>query len=184
MEAPTQKETYRRRLHAAALDHYGYVTTKMALEMGVPSVELPKLALRGGLTRIAYGIYRFDDIPATRRDAYMEAVLRVGPGAYLVRETVLELHDLALVNPRRLKVGTARRIQATIPKYIEVVPNDLEAGELTIYEGIPATTVARALLDCKETVMHERLVEATHQAQAEGLLQRREAEDVLARIGG
>jgi hypothetical protein len=37
--------------------------------------------------------------PNTGRDRYMEAVLRVGPDAYLTRDAVHALYDLGLVNP-------------------------------------------------------------------------------------
>jgi hypothetical protein len=46
-----------------ALDRYGYVTTREAIDAGVPAVEFPKLAARGGLMDVAYGLYRVPDIP-------------------------------------------------------------------------------------------------------------------------
>ncbi len=47
---PMLAQTYRRRLHERALDQYGYVTTRDAAELGVPPVEVRKIAARGGLT--------------------------------------------------------------------------------------------------------------------------------------
>ena len=41
-------DTYRRRLRDRALDQYGYVTTRDAADVGVPAVELRKIAQRGG----------------------------------------------------------------------------------------------------------------------------------------
>ena len=111
-------DTNRRRLHARALDQYGYVTTADAAELGVPAVELRKIAHRGGLTHLAHGLYRFDDIPAGDHGRYLEAVLRAGPGAYLAGDAVLAFHDLALVNPRQVRVGTTRRVRAKLPEWI------------------------------------------------------------------
>jgi hypothetical protein len=34
--------------------------------------ELPRLAARGGLTNVAYGLYRVPDIPPTRFDQFAE----------------------------------------------------------------------------------------------------------------
>ena len=99
--------TARRRLHERALEQYGYITTRDASELGVSLNALHVMVNRGGLTRIAHGVYRFDDVPATGRDSYMEAVLSVGEGAFLYADAVLAVHDLALVNPTRLRVGTA-----------------------------------------------------------------------------
>lgn len=49
---------YRDIVREIALDQYGFVTTRDASEAGVPAVELPKLAARGGLENVAYGLYR------------------------------------------------------------------------------------------------------------------------------
>lgn len=175
--------TYRRRLRERALDQYGYVTTRDATEIGVPAVELRKLSSRGGLEHIGHGLYRFQDIPRTGRDQFMEAVLRVGPDAYLERDAVLALHDLALANPRRIRVATPRRDRRTHPDFLQVQRRSLPADERTLYEGIPATTVARALLDCRGAIMDERLIDATREAARIGLLQRRDAERVLSTLG-
>lgn len=171
--------TYRRRLRERALEQYGYITTRDAEELGVPPVELRKLRQRGGLDHVGHGLYRFEDIPATGHDQFMEAVLRVGPGAHLVGDAVLALHDLALTNPRRIRVATPRRDRHRVPGFLEVERREIPAEERTIYEGIPATTVARALLDCRGTIMHDRLVDAAREAARTGLLRRGEAARVL-----
>lgn len=183
MNLAVRPESYRRQLHERALDQYGYVTTSDAIATGIPPIELPKLAARGGMTHVAYGVYRFDDIPRTQRDQYMEAVLRAGPGAFLVDDAVLALFDLGLVIPRRIRVGLPRRSRAKLPLTVEVVPRvDVGPDETTEYEGIPATTLRRALLDARKRVMPERLIDAVHQARARGLLRRTEATELLAEI--
>ena len=178
----TLADTNRRRLRERALDQYGYVTTRDAGELGIPVVELRKVAHRGGVEHVAYGLYRFDDIPRTDRDQYMEAVLRVGTDAYLTHDAVLALHDLGLVNPRRIRVGTPRRTRPQLPAYVEVIQRRLETVDLTTYEGIPAATVARALLDCRGLVMRDRLVEAGQEAAHRGLLRRTEAARILTEL--
>lgn len=175
--------TYRRTLRDRALDQYGYITTRDAAELGVPTVELRKLAARGGMQRVGHGVYRFEDIPHTDKDQFMEAVLRVGPDAHLVGDAVLALHDLGLVNPRRIRVAVPHRDRHKLPDYIEVVRKTIPEPERTQYEGIPSTTVARALLDCRNTVMNDRLIDAAHEAARNGLLRRREAARVLAELG-
>lgn len=112
MELP---DTYRRRLRRRASDQYGYVTTADAEQLDVPTVELRKLAGRGGLDHVAYGLYRFDDVPSTGWDDFMEAVLRVGRDAYLTHDAVPVLRDLGLGNPPRIRVGTPHRVRSRIP---------------------------------------------------------------------
>jgi predicted transcriptional regulator of viral defense system len=165
---------YRQTLREIALYQYGYVTTRDAADVGVPAVELRKLAARGALTNIAYGLYRLADARPTKHDQFAEALLRVGNGAYLRGETVLAPHDLALANPRHIRLGISRRVRAALPEFIELREEDVPEDDLTVCEGLRSTTVARALLDCRDQVMAERLLDATKQAKAEGLLTGRE----------
>ena len=175
--------TNRRRLHERALDQYGYITTRDAHDLGIPAVELRKIAQRGGVDHVAYGLYRFDSVPRTGRDQLMEAVLRVGPDAYLTHDAVLALHDLGLVNPRLIRVGTPRRARPHLPGFIEVVHQRVDPAELTDYEGIPSVIVARALLDCRGLVMVDRLLDATQEAARRGLIRRSDTGRVLTELG-
>lgn len=176
-------ETHRRQLRERALDQYGYVTSADAHELGVPAVEVVKIAARGGLKHIARGVYRFDDVPHTGRDEFMEAVLRAGAGAFLIDDAVLALHDLGLVNPRRIRVGTPKRARPALPDTIVLVQRQVDPKDLTEYEGIPATTIARALIDCRGLVMDKRLADAAREATRRGLLPKREAARVLQALG-
>ncbi|MGO9963557.1 MAG: type IV toxin-antitoxin system AbiEi family antitoxin domain-containing protein [Acidimicrobiales bacterium] len=175
-------DTYRRRLYERAINQHGFVTTKDAEEADVPAVELRKIANRGGLEHVAYGVYRFPEIPRDGRDQFMEAVLRAGPGAYLTHDAVLAIHDLGQVNPRRIRVATPKRARPRTPDYVEIIRRDLPARQLTNVEGIPATTVAQALIDCQPLVMKERLIDAAREAARRGLLTRREADRVLQEL--
>lgn len=179
----TLAATYRRQLHERALDQYGYVTTRDAEELDVPAWAVRKIAARGGLTRRGHGVYRFDDVPATGHDEFMEAVLAEGDGAHLIGEAVLALHGLADVNPARIRIGTPKRARRRLPRTIEVVPRRDQPGDLTIYEGIPTTTLARAIRDARGVVMRDRLIAAAREAAARGLLRRREVDEVLAELG-
>lgn len=165
---------YRQTVREIALDQYGYVTTRDAADAGVPAVELRKLAARGALINVAYGLYRVADARPTEHDQFAEALLRVGDGAYLRGDAVLALHDLALVNPRRIRVGVSRRVRAALPQFIDLREEEMPLEDLTDYEGLRSTTVARALLACRGQVMTERLLDAAKQAKAKGLVTSRE----------
>lgn len=160
---------YREIVREIALDHYGYVTTREAAEAGVPAIELPKLAARGGLVNVAYGLYRVPDLPPTAYDQFAEALLRAGEGAYLHGEAVLALLGLADVNPRRIKVAVRRRARPKLPLYVELtqVKEDVDT---TFYEGLAAQPVADAILECRGRIETERLMDAAKQARGEGLL--------------
>ena len=175
--------THRRQLHERAVEQYGYVTTRDAEKLGVPAWAVRQIAARGGLTRRGHGVYRFDDIPPTGNDEFMEAVLAAGEGAHLVGDSVLALHGLADVNPPCIRVGTARRVRVKVPRTIQIVQRTDRPEDLTVYEGIPATTLARAIRDARGTVTTERLVAAAKEAAARGLLRRQEADEVLVSLG-
>jgi predicted transcriptional regulator of viral defense system len=159
-----------------ALDQYGYVNTDDARALGVPPVELRKLAARGGLEHIAYGVYRFENIPRTAMDAYMEAVMRVGRDAYLTGDAVLALHDLGQVNPKRIKVAARHRARSKLPITIELVQGFGPGIEVTSYEGIPSISVAQAIADCRGRIMTDRLLSSVDEAERRGLIHRKEAE--------
>lgn len=163
------KVKYREIVREIALDHYGYVTTKGAAEAGVPTVELPKLAARGGLVNVAYGLYRVPDIPPTAYDQLAEVLLRAGDGAYLHGESVLSLFNLADVNPRKVKVAVPRRTRSKMPEYVELTRVN-EGARTTFYEGLAAQPVADAIVECRGRIERERLRDAAKRARSEGLL--------------
>lgn len=170
--------TYRATLRDLAMDNHGLVTTVQAREAGVPAVEVRKLAARGALERVGHGVYRIDDAPLTPQTEYAEAVLLVGPDAYLTHDAVLALHGLGLVNPRHIRIGTPRRVRGELPTHIRVTQQQMDPADLTEYEGVPSTTLYRALRDCIGLVMPDRLVQAAVDAHRAGLLDEREYRSV------
>ncbi|MCX6542668.1 MAG: hypothetical protein NTX77_13855 [Actinobacteria bacterium] len=174
---------YRTALYKVAEEHHGYVTTALAQAAGVPPVEVRKLASRGGMTNIARGLYRVDGIDGGDHAAYAEAVLRVGDDAHLIGDSVLAFHELALVNPRHITVGTSRRVRRDLPAHVRLVRSNADAADLTEYDGIPSTTIERAIRDSIGSVMPERLADAARRAADEGLLRRSAADALLHEIG-
>jgi len=174
--------TYRQQLRELADENYGYVSTRDAADLGVPAVELRKLAARGALRQVRRGLYRFTDARRTRYDAYAEAVARTGRDAYLIGDAVLALLGLAMVEPRRIKVATPHRTRPKDPGFVDVIQRALPPELITTYEGIRATTVAQAILDSQGTVMTERLLDALSEARRAGLVDAGEAARVRRRL--
>lgn len=167
------KVNYRAVVREIALDQYGYVTTKQAVDAGVPAVELPKLAARGGLENVAYGLYRLSDAPTNAFAQYSEALLRAGDGSYLHGESVLALFGLADVNPRQIRVAVRRRTRVKLPTLIELtlVKDDILT---TQYEGLESQKVGDAILECRGRIERDRLIASADQARREGLMTTRE----------
>ncbi|MCX6408529.1 MAG: hypothetical protein NTV28_16575 [Propionibacteriales bacterium] len=160
---------YRDVVREIALDQYGYVTTKQAAEAGVPAVELPKLAARGGLENVAYGLYRVLDVPPSAFEQFAEALFRAGEGSYLHGDSVLALLGLADVNPRRIRVAVRKRARPKLPAFIELtlVKRDVVT---TRYEGLESQRVAEAILECRGRIERSRLLGAADEARREGLV--------------
>ena len=112
--------TYRERAWEIAVGQHGYITTRDATENGIPAIELVILAARDRLQHITRGIYRFAELPTTRIVQFYEAALRVGEDAVLMGDAVLALHDLALVNPRTIRVATPHRVRRHLPNWVKV----------------------------------------------------------------
>jgi len=120
-------------LWEVAVDQYGYVTTADAARMGVPVVEVVKLASRGGLTRVSQGVYRFPQWPVGANDHLMEAVLWTrDPTAVLSHDTALDVLDLCDINPTLLHVTVSGR------KY-PIRRRETLAGLMIHYEQLDST---------------------------------------------
>jgi predicted transcriptional regulator of viral defense system len=156
-------------IYEIAADNYGLVTFAKALKAGVTSVELRRFVNDGRLERIGQGVYKLTRYTPTQYDQYAEAVALVGLGSYIHGESVLAMHNLALVNPAKTDVATTKRVRKRLPGWIRIVAAS-DREEIVSYEGIPSQSVADALRHCQGRVMTERLTEAIRVAAYEGLI--------------
>ena len=171
--------TYREVLRQVAVGNHGIVTTRQAEEAGVPAVELRKLAARGALDHIARGVYRHHLVPFDQKTDLAAALARVGPDAHLHGETVLAMFDLGYVDPVTVQVVAPRRVRAKLPNTIRVtVRASIEPSEVTIYDGLRATTVFKALTECVPRLMTERLTVAADEALEKKLINPKERKAV------
>ena len=166
--------SYYDEIYEYTADNYGIITTAKAREMGIPNVELVKLAHRGRLFRIGHGVYRVKHYIPTMLDKYAEAVALVGGNAYNYGESVLAMHNLALVNPTAISVATTARVRKKLPAGITIMFRYSE-DRITYYEGIPAQSVFDAIIVCRTSIMGERLENAVSEAYRQGLINEIEA---------
>lgn len=148
---------YRQDLWELAASRNGVVTVAEAEDAGVPAVEMRKLAARGALRGYGQGVYTHRDVPTTPSTEPTIAVAVGGAGAFLHRESVLDLLGLGQFNPPKVRVGTRRRVRRRLPEWVELENRpDVPDEDLTHYEGIPATTVRRALEDMRDRMPPHR----------------------------
>lgn len=159
--------SYYDEIYELAVDNNYLFTTSDAVEVGIPGIELVKLARRGRLESLSNGVYRLARYVPSESDPYAIAVARAGAGAYLYGESVIALLGLAPTNPSRIFVATPRRVRRRLPEEIELIR--VPAGERTTrFAGVRSQSVAAAILACRNTVMPERLEQALGQARAGG----------------
>ncbi|MDR1152970.1 MAG: type IV toxin-antitoxin system AbiEi family antitoxin domain-containing protein [Bifidobacteriaceae bacterium] len=139
------------RLREIAMDQHGFVTLAQAMEAGVPQPQIAQLTARGRLDRVAHGVYRVPQVPATRYDNWARAVLWTGASeACLSHETALAAWGISDINPDRIHVNVAkrRRLRRAGGDQYVVHHHDLAPGQVTWFEQIPITTVATTIDHC------------------------------------
>lgn len=148
---------YRHDLWEMAAARNGVVTVTEAEDIGVPAVEVRKLSARGALQAYGQGVYRHREVPTTPFTEPALAVALAGEGAFLHRESVLDVLGLGQFNPRKVRVGTHRRVRRILPEWMELENRpDVPDDDLTEYERIPATTARRALEDMRHRMPPDR----------------------------
>ena len=137
-------------LWQVAVDQYGYVTTGDAARVGVPVVEVAKLAFRGGLVRVSQGVYRFPEWPVGANDHLLEAVLWTrDPTAVLSHHTALDVLDLCDIIPTLIHVTVGghrypiRRRETPIGLTIHY--EQLDSTQRGWWEQIPTVTAQTAI---------------------------------------
>ncbi|GAA2239857.1 type IV toxin-antitoxin system AbiEi family antitoxin domain-containing protein [Herbiconiux moechotypicola] len=167
---------YRQDLWEIAASRNGVVTLAEAEDAGVPAVEVRKLAARGALHAYGQGVYGHRDVPKTPFAQPTIAVALAGEGAFLHRESVLDLFGFGQFNPPKVRVGTRRRVRRALPDWMELESRpDLLDEDLTTYEGVVATTVRRALEDMRDRMPPDRWEALVDAALRRELIGEREA---------
>ena len=175
-------------LAEAANEQYGFLTPEDARELDIDPINLVRMFQRGHLERRATGVYRMRLTPASPLDAYMEAALWPGRGmrGVLSHETALDLYALSDVNPARIDITLPRayRIRRDVPAAYRVHHEDLPEGDVTVFEGIPIVTPARAIRQGHASHLGPALVgQAIDHGERNGRLTRREADELRRELG-
>lgn len=160
-------------LFELAADQHGYITTDDARDLGGVTQVLIDMHRHGHLDRVAHGLYRFRSFPAGPLDELMQATLWPRKLGVISHDSGLDLWDLCDVNPAKIHVTVpkaARIRRAASPTY-EVHVRDLDAAEVTRFEGIPVVSPAKAILDGMERHLDGRLInQAIDTARRRGLI--------------
>ena len=165
-----------------AIENYGIVTAAEAVKIGVALKDVYEWIHSGRLEKAGRGVFRLRNYPYSEYCHYAEAVALVGKGAWICGDSVLAMHNLALVNPLRICVATTRRVRRTLPEWIEVVKKSGDEDK-DDFNGIPCQNLASVLIEAKGRLMLERLHQAIIEARGRGLLAIRDNERIKKAFG-
>ncbi|MGH3428534.1 MAG: type IV toxin-antitoxin system AbiEi family antitoxin domain-containing protein [Mycobacteriales bacterium] len=168
-----------------AAEQHGYVTTRVARDLGIDPTQLRLLAARGRLERVGRGVYRVQVLPRGEHDDLAEAVAWTLGRGIISHESALVLYGLSDVNPSRVHLTVPRDNypRAAGGGLYRLHRRTLPVTDTTEADGIPTTTVARTIRDCLTGGTDPyQLQLAIDRAEAEGLLRRVAAEKLRAEI--
>jgi predicted transcriptional regulator of viral defense system len=170
-----------------AADRHGFVTTEDAAEVGYARGTMDKLARRGQLERVGWGVYRVPFIPGGPMAEYMQAVLwPVGTSGVLTHETALDLWDVCDINPAKIHVTVPadHRPQREVPKLYVLHREDLDPRDVTLIDAVPVVKLERAVRQCAAThVGRDLLEQAVRHGRERALLRREVAEALTTELG-
>ena len=174
--------TYLRTLMDAAALQRGFVTPENARDLGVPPVELPKLAARGALLHCSYGLYRVAGYPSQAGDELVKAVHWAG-GGHISHESALGLWELADVNPRRINVTVPRRVRREGGSTYRLWIAELPKSDIEQHLGVQVTTPMRSIADAATAGTDPRLIrQALYNALRFGFASKGDVERVRSEV--
>lgn len=173
-------------LFELAADQFGYFTAAQARERGIAPNTLVMMARRNTLERLSHGVYRLVLFPISPLGQYVEATFWPGGTRGVIsHQSALALYGVSDVSPARIHlcVPSGYRTHRHPPKHLQLHRANLAPGELDMVEGIPVTTLERAITDCARAHLGRELIEqAIEEGRQLGRLSRRIAEKLSTQL--
>lgn len=164
-----QLDTYNK-LYQIAEAQAGYFTTAQAAAVGVDRKRLARYAVADRLERVRRGVYRLVPFPRSPHEDLFVAWLETGSDSVISHDSALALYELSDALPAAIHVtipsSTSRRHRG-----LQMHTNQISAQEITHYDALPVTTVARTIADVTLAGLANELVEqAVQEAVSNGLV--------------
>ncbi|HEY5431663.1 MAG TPA: type IV toxin-antitoxin system AbiEi family antitoxin domain-containing protein [Solirubrobacteraceae bacterium] len=148
--------------------------------LGLTAGAVHKRTRAGRLHRIHRGVYSL--VPRellTREGRFMAAVLACGSQAALSHRSAAILHGL--ISPPAPEIQVTAPTRRSAPGIRIHRSRTLTPADVTLVQGIPCTTVARALLDLGDDLNQTQHERTLNRAEAMGRLRIRALDDQLER---
>jgi hypothetical protein len=174
-----QRRTVDHEIARLASRSHGVVTHSELLGAGITRQEIKIRRGRGSLVDLYRGVYRVGHAaPSTEAD-YLAAVRACGSGAVLSGRAAGYLLGLLRGHPPRPEVTAPA--ERRIPGLRTHRARRLDPSETTVWRGVPATSVARTLVDLAGALGADALARACHEAAVLHRTMPADVDAVLAR---
>jgi predicted transcriptional regulator of viral defense system len=171
-------------LYEIAEAQAGYFTTRQAGAAGFSRERLSDNVKNGRFIRVAHGVYRLHNFPASPYEDLFVAWLRGGLSAVVSHESALAVYELSDVLPGEIHLIVPRN-SSRRRGGIRLHTNRLQPDEVTKRNGLPITTVTRTLTDLIATgLAEEQIRQAIREALKRGLTDQESLLRQAQRVGG
>ncbi len=171
-------------LYLVAEGQRGYFTTRQARVVAISNRLLTHWVKAGRFHRVAHGIYRLRDFPATAREELAVPLLWAGPRSVLSYETALEFYGLGDVLPSSTHLTVLPSFRPRPHPGLTLHHDPLVVEDVARRDDLRLTTVERTLADCFHWgTDRDQLVLAARQAIDRGLVDSRRLHATLGDAG-
>jgi hypothetical protein len=164
-----------RALWELARHQLGLITWAQAIQL-VTEDEFRTLVDQGHIERRRRGVYAVAGTPPSYEQAVLAAVLAVGGPAWASHRTAARLHGLKVPVPEAIDVLTLPNKRMRIVGVAQHRNQVLPLRDLGRAGAVPATTVAKTLVDCTPWLPGLRLTRAIDDARRRKLVTYEEVE--------
>jgi hypothetical protein len=159
-----QDRTVEEKLAEMATKEWGVVSWRELMAAGISATEAKRRADKGLLIRMHRGVYRVGHTAPSIEATYLAAVKACGEGAVLCGRAAAYLQGLLpkcrRPPPPEVMCPTERRVEGIRTKRVRRI----DKLDVTKWKGIPATSVARTLVDLAALLDDAELARACHEA--------------------
>jgi hypothetical protein len=166
-----------------AARQHGLVTSAQIARAGLTRAAISNRVAAGRLHPLDRGVYGLGHGKLSQEGRWMAAVLACGEGAALSHLSAAALWQVwrrrttgsDVVVPRQRRARPGIRVQWA---------RNLDRRDVTTYDGIPVTTVARTLVDLTDVLTSAQLANVIHEAAFRSRFDLRATHDAMARAHG
>lgn len=162
---------------------HGCITTAQLTRLGFNSAAIAYQVAAGRLHRKYRGVYAVGHPNLSQYGEWMAAVLAAGPGAALSHLAAASLHEIWRRQAKRIDVLVPGNRRGQRGFTVHTCRN-LDPRDVTIWRGIPVTTVARTLVDLTDLLDWAPLANAIHEAAFRSLFDATATRAAMARAPG